>query len=157
MNKFTVPGVISLNSLADWVNDEIHQGIDLGLESAVENLRAEYLEKHPDADEADIDEHVEKETEYWEFGDSEILIGDWIKIDGKYQVDRQGKQGFAAIYSNFCGDTVTVEWSKHTRRCAGTSPCFMVVGGGTCGNLDSKGSSHLAYDLPTDWYRGEQD
>ena len=61
-----------------------------------------------------------------------------------------GPNGYAATYSggNFC-----VEWSKHTRKCNNTSPCYVMANGdGPCGDLDTKGDVVLAYDFPPEYY-----
>ena len=96
---------------------------------------------------------AQEEMEYVEFDTKVILLGDWIKVDGKYSIDPNGKEGFAAEYNSGTG-TICVEYSKHTKLCNNTSPCYVMAdGSGPCGDLDSEGDTVIAYTLPVEFFR----
>jgi hypothetical protein len=142
-------GITQRNKCPDWVLDMIDGGIDLLWESAVAEVTAEMQAKYPDADESEIDEMAERELEYFETDSQHILIGDWKQIDGQYVPDTDGKHGFAAEYTDFCGGTLSIVWSRTTKQCHHTSPCFVMSdGSGPCGDLDTSGNSRTAYCLP---------
>ena len=140
-------GVVSIRSLADWVYDEIDQGIDLTWEEFDDEMN-QRIEKG----EISLDD-AQEEMEDVEFDTKVILLGDWIKVDGKYSIDPNGKEGFAAEYNSGTG-TICVEYSKHTKLCNNTSPCYVMAdGSGPCGDLDSEGDTVIAYTLPVEFFR----
>ena len=150
-------GVVSLNSLYDdFYQDVILNGIDIGWESAVDELR----DSMPDATEDAIDEALQELGDNWESSDSTYLIGDWVKDDsGKYSIDPTGPMGFAGEFSSG-SQNVTIEYSRTVTRCMHTSPCYVMAdGSGPCGNLDQVDSNGtvLAFDLPSDYRRDQSE
>ena len=143
-------GVISLNSgllNADVMNELPYESgsIDLSYEEFIHELELQGLSE----------EEVERECEKYEACESTYLIGDWKKVNGRYEVDKNGSEGFAATYSSGSGN-VCVEFSKFTRRTHHTSPCYVMSDGrGPCADLDTEGTSVLAYDLPPEFYSKE--
>jgi len=168
-NKKPVSGITHINKLNSWVLDEIifNEGIDLRYENYLLELRSEIEEEFSKKgiDDSEIEEELENRLDTIDFGyenDSDtalILFGDWKKDDsGKYIIDTEGKHGFCAEYSGFCGGTVSVEFSKTLKQCRNTSPCFIMSDTGlTCGDLDSEGTDRLAYSLPVEYFRSEND
>ena len=142
-------GVVSVHSLADWIYDEIDQGIDLTWESYLDELRADGIEE-------DSAEWCQR-TDHAEFDSRVVLFGDWAKgSDGRYSIDREGKRGFSAEYNSGTG-IVCVEWSRSVKACHHTSPCYVMSdGSGPCGDLDVSGDAVIAYSLPAEWYREKQ-
>jgi hypothetical protein len=139
-------GVTSMHNLASWAIDEIEtNGIDLTWESFLDDLRERGINEDS--------EEWQREVDYAEFDSRTILFGDWAKDkSGKYSIDRNGPNGFAAEYSSAWGN-VTVEWSRDTKACHHTSPCYVMSdGSGPCGDLDTDGDSVVAYTLPADWF-----
>lgn len=138
-------GVISANSekLSDWIYEEITQGIDIHFEQYINELQ----------NEGKTEDEIEKLTEFWENDSSTILIGDWIKdTKGNYSPDKS--KDFAASYHE---GIICVEWSKKTKPCHHTSPCYVMANGdGPCGDLETEGNSVIAYDLPEDLYSKEE-
>ncbi len=123
--KVIVVGVLNLNECEDFIYDEIHNGVDLTYEEFVEDLNTQGLS----------DEEFEDALEDYESdSDNTVLFGDWNKIRGKYSVNKQGTNGFSATYQ---GGTICVEYSKTTKKCGPTSPCFRMVNGGACGDLNT--------------------
>ena len=144
-------GIISAYSLHSSVFDDIHEGIDLGWEDFVEDLRARGIEEDSQA--------WYKETDSFE-SNGQILFGDaWFKIEtgkdaGKYDIDKS--KNLAASYSRDSGN-VCVEFSKHTKLTANTSPCYVMAdGSGPCGDLDSPGDAVLAFTLPFEYFEREE-
>ncbi len=139
-------GIISANS--EKLNQDIIN--ELPYESGAVNLSEEEYRAEL---EALSDQEIEVEMERYESDGDTYLIGDWKKnSDGKYEIDRAGKEGYAATFS-FYSNNISVEWSKTTRRCHHTSPCYVMAGGsGPCGDLDTDGDTVLAYDLPKEFY-----
>lgn len=143
--------MVSLNSLQDWIYDEIDQGIDLSYESLYEETLEQIREENPNADDTEIEEITRESMEMVEFDTRTVLFGDWIKVDGKYQIDTNGKEGYSAEYNSGMG-TVCVEYSRTTKLCNNTSPCYVMAdGSGPCGDLDAEGDAVLAYTLPVDF------
>lgn len=158
----------------EFLDDCITQGIDLGYESALAETIAEIQgeiaarsEDIPSEHEAERDMSAPKLTADDSDGieaeaqsrleclesSGPYLIGDWRKnAEGLYEIDHNGSAGYAAQFnSGSMGDIVTVEWSKTTKRCHHTSPCFVMSdGSGPCGDLDTVGDSVVAYCLPDD-------
>lgn len=131
------PVVGITNQLPDWVYDLIDKGIDLAYEEAVAELEAQ----------GKTEDEIDKELENFE--SSTMLVGDWTEDEnGKYIIDENGDEGFAASYNNENGDILSIEFSKTTKWCNHTSPCYRMQDGGPCGDLDTKGDSVLAYALP---------
>jgi len=153
-----VVGVTSLNNLVGHFSDLIDNGIDLRWEEINLEVREEILAENPNIEEFDLEDEIEERLQDFE-SDSDtasVLVGDWMKdYSGKYVPDLNGPLGFAAHYSGFCGGSVAVEYSKTLKNCNQTSPCFVMAdGSGTCGDLDTSGSSKLAYSLPAEYFLG---
>lgn len=144
-------GVVMAHSLASWFFDDQGSWIDLGYEEACLEARGEMKSEHPEADDDELDELVSEAMENFDppYGTT-YLIGGWVKVDGRYEVDRESE--FAATYDTG-SNIVCVEWSRHTTRCHHTSPCYtMADGSGPCGDLDTPGDSVVAYTLPGDYF-----
>jgi hypothetical protein len=158
-----VVGVTHQNHMEDWFFDEVHNdSIDLMYEEFRKEIIEEAIAKAKedlldgvDTVEIDIEEYLQ---DYQPDGHRN-LIGDWMQLnDGQYVPNKAGKNGFAATYSDFCGGTICVEWSKWYMKCNRTSPCFVMKDGRPCGDLDTTGSeAMLAYCLPEEWFRGEEE
>lgn len=156
----------------EFIDDCITQGIDLGYEDALQDAMARLRQESPNTvDSASYEDALEVEAQReLECFDSSgpYLYGDWKKIDlssiaGKqgqgYEIDRNGSHGFACSYSNGSfGNCVSVEWSRTTKACHHTSPCFVMAdGSGPCGDLDTAGDSVVAYCLPDDCMQSAED
>jgi len=90
-----------------WLGEEIDRGIDLDWEA------------HLAACQDDHHDNCGPE------GYGEVLLGSWKKDpDGKYEPDRQGKAGYAAIYNGDPHYTVQVVWSARRVRRGWASPCY---------------------------------
>jgi hypothetical protein len=120
-------GVVSLNSV-EHILDELYNGdaIDLAWEEHLSECEKD------DHDRCGPDER------------GTILIGAWKKgDDGKYEPDVSGE------YAAIVGETnAQVVWSRHTKRCAGCSPCYP-------GQADLNSPSEdgfLCFDLPPEMY-----
>ena len=137
-------GVINVNNeklCQDAVNDFFYEGIDVSYENAVNELEKEGLS----------DEEIERELEFWDSGESLLLVGDaWEKdADGRYCVSNKGTFAASLHHGMIC-----VEGSRTTRRCHHTSPCFVMAdGSGPCGDLGTDGDAVIAYDLPSSFYK----
>jgi hypothetical protein len=161
-------GVISANSelLESFIYDEIDKGINISYESYMkeqeQEIRAGFMtdEEADDNDDRSltyrleqiVEERLEEFADMYESDNDTILFGDaWKKEeDGSYTIDRTKE--FAATYGRDHNE-ICVEWSKNTRKCHYTSPCYVMAdGSGPCGNLDRDGDEILAYDLPSDFY-----
>lgn len=121
-------GVVSLNSLQDWVFDEfVVHGKNLTAIRAEEEVRAE----NPKSDEWEIDEILacmQLEEEEYEF---------------------ETHCGMKLLLSYLGGaPLVWVLESPHTTMCAPCSPC--VPGAGDLDNQHTDGVE--AYTLPPDWF-----
>jgi len=138
------PGVIDCNKLDHSIYDIIDAGIDLYYEEAKHELLYN-LEEGSDEYESALQELNDK----WEPSAVVYLVGDWKKTPNGYEIDKEGKTGWAGTYNNGNGSTLVVEWSKHTTFCQPTSPCYRRRTGGPCGNLDSPGGEVEAYALPS--------
>jgi hypothetical protein len=141
-------GVIGLNSekLHDWIHEVIHEGIDLTIEELILELQ----------EAGKSEEEIEEETQYYESDSTTYLIGDaWKKNEeGKYSIDKT--KSWAGVYRSDSGN-ITIEWSQFTRPCHHTSPCYIMAdGSGPCGDLETPGNSVIAYDLPPEFYRENQ-
>jgi len=133
------------------MSDEIFQdGVDLSSEAFADDLRAQGIDEDSDEWQAAMD-HYEPEG-------STYLFGDWTRgKDGTYSIDPNGKSGFAATYSSNSGN-VCVEYSKTTKRTHHTSPCYVMRdGSGPCGDLDTEGDSVVAYTLPAEYFRTNEE
>ena len=137
-------GVISCNNLESFIYDEISQGIDISFESYYNDLLDQNL----------TDEQIEEQTDFYENDSSTILIGDWKKNNGRYEIDKNGTNGFSATYRE---NIICVEWSKTIKLCSHTSPCYVMANGtGLCGDLSTKGSLK-SYSLPIDFFKNDND
>ena len=111
-------GVISVHSCADSIYDEIYSGIDLVYEEFLLGLQDKGIEEDSEQGQIEIDNYENDNTN--------TLFGDWKQIESKYSIDRNGSHGFAAHYHD---GIITVEWSKHTKKCHHTSPCYVMADG----------------------------
>lgn len=147
-------GVVSLNSLSEWIHDTIYDGIDLTIEEYEGETRKQITAENPGMDDDEIDELVSESLSMAGFDSRVILFGSWKKdSDGRYTPDTSGE--YSAEY-NSDDNLVTVEWSRHTVACHHTSPCFVMAdGSGPCGDLDKPGDSVIAYTLPPEFFRRE--
>ena len=139
-------GIVSANSLASWIYDEIDQGIDIYFEEFLEELAERGLD--PDSME------WQREVDRYENDSRVMLFGDWRlnPETERYEIDRNGSKGFAAMFNSDSGN-ISVEFSKTLKRCMHTSPCYVMAdGSGPCGDLDTEGDSVLAYSLPAEFF-----
>lgn len=159
------PGVVNCHNLHSSINDLIAEGIDLCWEEALLDIEneirgilkeldldvdsQEYQEKFDDL----YEEKAEALAVHYDGGYSARLVGDWKKNrDGKYEIDHNGKEGWAGTYSNENGSTLVVEWSKWVAKCNQTSPCYIRKDtGGRCGDLDTPGDM-WAYSVPPEFF-----
>jgi hypothetical protein len=143
------PGILSVHTLADFVYDEIDNGIDLTYEDFLSELESRGIEQ-------DSKEWY-KECDLYEpaYGNI-VLFGDWVKNkNGQYEINFNGEHGYAAEYSSSTGN-ISVEYSKTTVRCHHTSPCYVMANGdGPCGDLNTPGDAVLAFTLPSEFFRSE--
>ena len=126
----------------EWFFDLMFaDGIDLNWEQFLLDLQEEEELSEEDRDDA---------MENYESQGCSYLVGDWKQDkDSKWEINKEGEHGFSATYDNSNADTVCVEWSKTTKECHHTSPCFVMAdGSGPCGDLDTEGTSVVAYCLP---------
>jgi hypothetical protein len=143
----------------EWIYEDMQNGINISyeqwsyekrkeIELEIENLEAVGYEMEDKVkvlkkqlDDEDWGEEHECDNEHY-------LIGDWIKgEDGKYDIDMNGKDGYAAS----TGDVdICVMWSRWTRMCEATSPC--APGAGYLPNI----GDYKTFDLPPHMYSKEQ-
>lgn len=136
-------GVCNANNLNSFVFDDINGGIDLTFENYIAELESQDK----------TEEEIRELTEQYDNDNRVVLFGDWIKVNGKYEPDKT--KDFAAVYDNE-SNIITVEWSKHIKLCAETSPCYVMSdGSGRCGDLDSEGTTVTAYSLPIEYFKKE--
>lgn len=145
-----ITGVIQNNgSASDALYEDTLSGVDLDYIGYME----EHLRTCKDKLCSD-DNHVEA-IESYEAQEPSYLIGDWtLMLDEKYDVDKNGRKGYAAIYSTERNVTQVV-WSKYTTRVrALCSPCYPGQA-----DLDSgkagEGKGWLAFTLPPDYFEEE--
>jgi len=134
-------GIISQNSVSfEFLDEIVIHGIDLSHENYIAELEAE----------GKTEDEIEEECYLYESLETTYLYGDWLKVNGKYEINHNGKYGYAVTYSNDSGN-ICVEWSKDTKQCNNTSPCYVMSdGSGPCGDLNSVGTNVVAYCLPLD-------
>jgi hypothetical protein len=123
-------GVISLNSLNDYVFDEFfYNGRNLTFERALQDFKDE----NSDATDDDIDDAMQ----YWECDECEY----YLEIEGmKLGITYLGGAAMVWIYE-----------SPHTANVKLCSPCVP-----NAGDLDNKiADGFICYDLPADWYNKE--
>ena len=153
---------ITSKASAELMDEIFRSGIDLGYLEALQETIDEINQEEAETPKGDTwDDVVEWEAQerleksgYESHG--RHLLGDWILVDKKYEIDRNGPYGFA-ITANFDnGDIISVEYSKTTKRCADTSICYRQRDdGGPCGNLDREGDT-LAYALPDEYMDNDE-
>jgi len=127
-------GVVSLNSLEDWVFDEFFDnGRNLTAEGAEEEFVAEWDADHPDGDEDDREEALQ---EMWDYYDG---------CEEQYSLETDGM----ILELSYLGGAplVWVLKSPHVRNVRECSPCCP-----NAGDLDSGEGNTPTYDLPPDWY-----
>jgi hypothetical protein len=135
----TKVGVISCNQLKSFIYDEINQGIDITFEEFYDDLLDQGLSE----------EEIEKNTDRYEKDNSTILIGDWKKVNKKYEIDKNGPNGFSATYND---NIICVEYSKDVKKRGLTSPCYVMAdGSGPCGDLSLPGDFDT-FSLPGDFF-----
>jgi hypothetical protein len=161
-------GVISANSeLLDYdvINDllDINNVIDISFEDFLLELKNQIecelddCDLDPETKLSEIDRLVDErlETELLEPGPN-FLIGDaWLfnKETKSYEIDKTKE--LAATF-NSESNIICVEWSKFTRSCHHTSPCYVMSNGnGPCGDLNTEGDAVIAYDLPSEFYKND--
>ena len=116
--------------------------IDLSYEEFISELQ----------EQGKTEDEIEAELDCFECDSRTFLVGNaWFKgADGKYEIDKTKE--YAATYSGDSGN-ISIEWSKYTRKCNNTSPCYVMAdGSGPCGDLDTPGDAVIAYDLPPEFY-----
>lgn len=160
------PGVVNCHNLDNGIYDLIDEGIDLGWDDAIDELKKECRqqmisegfedessEEYQSRYEELYEEKEQELSDNYEGGYANRLVGDWKKnAEGNYEIDRAGKNGWAGSYSNDSGAILVVEWSKWVAKCNETSPCYIRKDtGGRCGDLDTPGSM-FAYCLPKDLF-----
>ena len=152
-------GIVSANSLYNELfEDCINNGIDLTWESFRDELAHEIDRNNPDLGADEKDELFEKESECAEFDSHTFLLGAWVKVNDRYEIDKSGKSGSYALVYDTGSNNVSVEWSTLTTQCNNTSPCYVMSdGSGPCGDLDSKGDAVTAYTLPANMFSDERD
>ena len=146
-----VVGIVSEHTVD--IDDMIpNDAIDLTYESWLADRRAELESEGKNED--DIDQILENEGYEYESDSTTYLIGDWIKVDGNYDIDKNGSYGFAATF-NTDTNNISVEFSQTILTCHYTSPCYRMTDGRPCGDLDSHGSLHSmqAYSMPLEYWR----
>lgn len=101
-----------------------------------------------------------EELEDWN-SDCYLLLGDWERTNPDaglleyptYDIDKEGKHGWAGIYRRDTGSILQVVWSKFTMMSHYCSPCYP-----NQSDLDTDGDSMLGYCLPPDeWDDGWKD
>lgn len=137
-DKTGIPfGVVSLNSLADWVWDEFSDnGRDLTSEAIEAEARAE-LGLKPDDDLPD---------DFW----------DGVEVDEReYELDTTDDNGNPLKLSlSYLGGAALV-WVHESAYLSEVSPCSPCVPG--AGDLDNKRTGGMeCYDLPPDWYAKDE-
>lgn len=149
-------GIVSMHSLEHWVCDLTDEGIDLTYEHALTETEEQIRDENPGMDDDEIDELVSESLDMVDFDSRVILFGSWKKdADGLYVPDTSGE--YSAEYNSY-NNLVTVEWSRHTVACHHTSPCFVMAdGSGPCGDLDTPGDSVVAYTLPPEFFRKNEE
>lgn len=146
-------GVVSINSLYPYlVDDCISSGINVSYESFLNDL----YNQHGDNEDAIANDCDMYDSDYDRDGDT-YLLGDWKQVNGKYEIDYNGPNGYAMTI-DFSTNVACVEYSKYTTLCHHTSPCYVMSNGdGPCGDLDTPGDSVLAYTLPEDCFNKDND
>ncbi len=121
-SEIPITGVLNINS-AEWLNEDITNGIDLDFEEHIKECKNEYH-----------DECYNNDTP------STVLIG-YKKNDktGLYDIDEDKE--YSAIINEVYAQ---ITHSQYVSRCDLCSPCYPGQG-----DLDNKGD-YLAYTLPTD-------
>ena len=153
-------GIVNASSLyRELFEDCMSHGIDLSWESYIDETLARLKSENPDMDDSDIDQLLCNEAEHVEFDSRVFLLGAWVKgKDGKYSIDKSGKNGDYALEYNTGSGIVSVEWSILTKPCQNTSPCYVMSdGSGPCGNLDRKGDEVIAFTLPGSMFFDENE
>jgi len=155
-----VVGIVSAHTVD--IDDLIpNDAIDLTFESWVSDRRAELIAELNDPEselskegktEEDIDDLIDSESEQYESDSTTYLIGDWIEVNGMYEINRNGKEGYAATFDTD-SNNISVEFSQTILKCHHTSPCYRMTDGRPCGDLDTEGNSVLAYCMPLDFFR----
>lgn len=153
-------GIVSARSLySELIDDCFDRGIDLSYESWRDEVMTRLMTENPDLDDDAIDDLFTIENDTIELESRTFLLGAWVKNSkGKYEIDRTGKHGSYALEYNTESEIVCVEWSTLTVECNNTSPCYVMAdGSGPCGDLDTPGTNVIAYTLPSDMFRDDNE
>ncbi len=128
-------GVVSLQSLADWVFEEfLNHGTNHTYEAAVAEFRSEFFAENPDAEEDAYEEALQEANDGWQF-DEEVHS---LEKDGMHlQLSWLGGAPIIFVFQ-----------SPHTAKARLCSPC--VPNAGDLEHKDEDGE--LCYDVPADWY-----
>lgn len=151
-------GVINANSLYDdFFQDCLNSGIDLTYESLRDETLGQIREENPELDDSELNDLVNESMEMVEFDFHVFLLGAWVKnTNGQYEIDKSGKSGKYALEYNTETGIVCVEWAQMTKWCSNTSQCYVMAdGSGPCGDLDSSGTKVIAYTLPDEMLRSD--
>jgi len=151
-------GIVNARSLySELIDDCFNRGIDLSYESWRDEVMARLVAENPDLDDDAIDDLFTIENDDIELESRTFLLGAWVKnSQGQYEIDRTGKHGSYALEYDTENGIVCVEWSILVTECGNTSPCYIMSdGSGPCGDLDTKGTSVIAYTLPVEMFAKE--
>lgn len=144
-------GVIGQNSIcSDFLDTIVAEGIDLGYELFRADIEVE-LNSDQSLSEDGREDKLNEALEFYQGDCSTYLYGDWRRdLNGKYSIDKAGRHGYALTYNTDSGN-LCVEYSKTTKLCHNTSPCYVMAdGSGPCADLDSIGDTVIGYALPDD-------
>jgi hypothetical protein len=134
-------GVVSLNSLQDWVFEHfVNHGENVSQKARHDEFRKEWAQNNPDLDETSP-EFCDAEQEFCDNDQSE---------DDTYSLETH--DGMVLGLSTLGGAyLVWVFQSPHVNEnCAYCSPCCP-----NAGDLDNTGN-YQAYTLPADWFYGSR-
>jgi hypothetical protein len=138
---------ITTNLDPEFMDEIIQNGINVSYEN--------FLKEIPH--EEDSDEYQEA-CDMYQNDEDLYLFGDWKKTKDGYEIDKNGKEGFAMTFqSGGFGNLGCIEYSKVTKLCNKTSPCFVMAdGSGPCGDLDTPGNDVTAYTLADECFYKER-
>lgn len=152
-----VPGIISGNEL----NLEMLGGID-PLSEKIEFHRSRIYDDINAIEKlgvSAIETNMSEKIKEFETADTlgEELVGDWfLGTDGMFYIDFLGD--FAGTLDND-RNILSVEWSKHSIKTLGTSPCYRTQNGIPCGDISTKyfdvEGGICAYCLPEEFFRDD--
>jgi hypothetical protein len=137
-------GVVSLNSLEDWVFDEFFQnGENLTANEAHKEAKAEFIEERRYAEGSLLTAEARAIEEWEERGEQEFWDS-WECDEATYELETEGmKLGLSTLGGAY---NVWVFESPHTAEHGLCSPCCP-----NAGNIDTPGSFQC-YTLPAEWF-----